>query len=133
MRSTSVKTGLVLVAVLAVLDLLSPLISDGQAPVAADIFSVVLGVLTLVGVALYLAPGTRERAGRGGMWVAVVARSLSALLGIGAFIGPDYPPAWLLVLIAVFLVLTVVAVVLVRPTLARRRPGTADAAPGALA
>ena len=79
MHAASVKTGLVLIAVLAVLDLLSPLISDGQAPVAADVFSVVLGVLTLVGLALYLAPGTRERAGRGGMWTAVVARSLSAL------------------------------------------------------
>ena len=133
MHATSVKTGLVLIAVLAVLDLLSPLISDGQAPVAADVFSVVLGVLTLVGLALYLAPGTRERAGRGGMWTAVVARSLSALLGIGAFIGPDYPPAWLLVLIALFLVLTVVAVVLVRPTLVRRWPTSPDPAPGAFA
>ena len=132
MRSPALVTGLVLVALLAVLDVLSPvLFTPGDVPAAANILSVVLGVVTLIGLALYLAPGTRERAGRPGMWVAVVARVLSALSAVPAFIGPDQPPAALLVVIAVFIVLTIVAVVLVRPALARR-DAAVDRAPGAL-
>jgi uncharacterized membrane protein HdeD (DUF308 family) len=133
MRSPALITGIVLVALLAVLDLLSPVLSDGNAPAAANVLSLVFGVATLVGLALHLAPGTRERAGRTGMWIAVVTRVLSALAGIPAFFGPDYPPAWLLVLIAVFFVITIVAVVLVRPALGRRtRPvDQADPAAGA--
>ncbi|NMO92287.1 hypothetical protein [Actinomycetospora sp. TBRC 11914] len=133
MRSPALVTGLVLFTLLSVLDVLSPLVfSDVGAPPAANVLSVVLGVVTLIGLALHLTPGTRDRAGRTGMWIAVVARVLSALSTVPAFLGPDHAPTWVLVTGAVFIVLTIVGVVLVRPALARHRSPAADPAPGAL-
>lgn len=133
MRSPALVSGIAVFGLLAVLDVLSPVVfADVGAPAVANVLSLVLGVVTLIGLGLYLAPATHDRAGRTGMWIAVVARVLSALTALPAFFGPDQAPTWVLVTAAVFILLTIVGVVLVRPALARRRTTAEDPAPGAL-
>ena len=114
MSDPRVRTGVVVLAVLGVLDLVSPLIfAVPDAPAAADAVSVVLGLVTLVALGFWA-----RRPGRGPLWVTVVGRVLSALPGLLG-LAEDGMPMGLKVAIAVFTVVTVIAVVLVRPGLGR--------------
>ena len=126
MGRSSLLVGVVLLAVLGLLDCFSPLLFGGPegAPAAANTISVVLGVVTLVALVVWAVPSQRASAGgRAGMWIAVVVRALSALLGLLGLTDSG-TPVGLKITIVVFFVLTVVGIVLVRPALGRR--GAAD-------
>jgi hypothetical protein len=95
-----------------VLDLFQLLVlGSPDAPVGVVLTTSGLGVVTLLGVA------AAWRGNRAGLLVAVAARVLDSALGIPAFFLDA--PAWVVVLIAAMLVLTVVGVVLVAPDLRR--------------
>jgi hypothetical protein len=109
---TSAKMGLVALGAAGVLDLFQLLVlGSPDAPVGVVLTTSGLGVVTLLGVA------AAWRGNRAGLLVAVVARVLDSALGIPAFFLDA--PAWVVVLIAAMLVLTVVGVVLVAPDLRR--------------
>jgi hypothetical protein len=115
-RTRSVDLGAVILGALGLLDALSPWVLPAPegAPAFADALSVVFGVGTLVALAIWAA-----RPSRVAMWVAVVLRGISALLGALAF--TDAPPTGLAIILAVLLVVTIVGIVLVVPALRRAR------------
>ncbi|GAB2591458.1 hypothetical protein Aab01nite_39030 [Paractinoplanes abujensis] len=111
-------TGLVICALLALLDLVGSLpMGDVRPPLGVLVAGLVLGLITLAA----LVPAWRGN--RRALLVVVVSRALSALLGIGAFFD-DAAPGAALVGVVVALVLTAVAVVLLVPALrgARAEP-----------
>jgi hypothetical protein len=109
---TTAKMGLVALGAAGVLDLFQLLVlGSPDAPVGVVLTTSGLGVVTLLGVA------AAWRGSRAGLLVAVAARVLDSALGIPAFFLDA--PAWVVVLIAAMLVLTVVGVVLVAPDLRR--------------
>jgi hypothetical protein len=117
MRTTQVTVGAVVLALLGLLDLLSPWITPPppEAPPFVNALSIVLGAGTLVALAVWWA-----RPLRAAMWVAVVLRVLSALLAVPAFLDGALSPGFV-VLAVVLIVLTIVGVVLVRGALGRSR------------
>lgn len=117
MRTRQVTVGAVILALLGLLDALSPWVfpAPADAPPFVDAVSVVLGIGTLVALAVWLA-----RPGRAAMWVAVVLRAISALLAVPAFIGGAIPLG-LGIALVVLIVLTIVGIVLVRGALGRSR------------
>ncbi|GAA4843825.1 hypothetical protein GCM10023201_38450 [Actinomycetospora corticicola] len=117
-----VEIGVVVLAVLGLVDAVSPwlLPAPPDAPPFVDAVSLVLGVLTLVLLAVWWA-----RRSRAALWAAVVIRAVSALLAV---------PAWLsgvggglALVLAVAFVVTVIGIVLVAPALGRSRAGRAPA------
>lgn len=116
------RAGLALLGLLSVFDIGSTFIPAPAdlpgPPVEILIISNLLGLVSLVLVVLMW------RGGRGMVgWVLVTLRGLSALLAVPAFLVEGVPTVFV-VLAAVFLVLTVVGVLLVRPTLRRAPAGT---------
>ena len=116
-QSRQYRIGLVLCAVLAVVDVLSvgAAGADDGPPVAVVAIGFVLGLVTLVGV--WLAWRGDER----GFMTVVVSRVLSALLGIPGFFVEEAPD-WVPAAVGIFLVLTIVALWLLYS--GRRRPAS---------
>ena len=116
-QSRQYRIGLVLCAVLAVVDVLSvgAAGADDGPPVAVVAIGFVLGLVTLVGV--WLAWRGDDR----GFMAVVVSRVLSALLGIPAFFA-DEAPDWAPAAVGIGIVLTIVALWLVYA--GRRRPAS---------
>jgi hypothetical protein len=108
--SSRTRTGLGIAALLGLADVVSAFFPtpDGEVgpPLPIVILGGVLGVITLVGVVLAWRSGSRG-------WLRTVAgvRVLSAISALPGFFVDI--PAWLKLLTAVFVVLTVVCVVLV--------------------
>lgn len=101
--------GLILCTLLGLLDVAGVAgIGLPGAPIALVLLGALLGAITLVGAVL----AWRER--RGGLAAVIVTRVLSALLGIPVFFVDD-APGWARVVVLVALVLTVVALWLIRP------------------
>jgi hypothetical protein len=116
---TTAKMGLVALGAAGVLGLFQLLVlGSPDAPVGVVLTTSGLALVTLVGAA------AAWRGSRAGLLVAVVARVLDSALGIPAFFLDA--PAWVVVLIAAMLVLTVVAFVLVAPDLRRGKPRAAQ-------
>ncbi|MBL7256413.1 hypothetical protein [Paractinoplanes lichenicola] len=104
-------TGLVICALLALLDLVGSLpMGDVQPPVGVIVVGLVLGLITLAA----LVPAWRGN--RRALQVVVGSRVLSALLGIGAYFD-DAAPTWARIGVTVAMLLTAIAVVLVLPAL----------------
>lgn len=114
MRTRTVDLGAVLLAVLGLLDALSPWLMPAppEAPSFADPMSVAFGLATLIALGVWAA-----RASRVALWVAVVLRAISALFAVPAFI--DGVSAGVQVVLVVVVVATIAGIVLVRPALAR--------------
>lgn len=110
-----VEIGVVVLALLGLVDVVSPwlLPAPPEAPPFVDAVSVVLGVLTLVPLALWWARGSRVA-----LWVAVVIRAISALLAIPAWLGGV--SGGLAVAFAVLFAITVVGIAMVAPALSGR-------------
>lgn len=115
MPESRVRTGAVILAVLAVSDILGSLLlpAPAEAPPWASAIGVGFGVVTLAALAVWW-----RSSGRAALWVAVVVRVLSALLPVLGLADPL--PAWIKISVVVTLIVTVIGVVLVRPALARR-------------
>ena len=116
------RTGLVIAALLGVADVVSAFFPtpDGQVgpPLAIVVLGGVIGLATLAAVAV-----AWRRGRRGALRIVAGTRVLSAITALPAFFVDI--PAWLKLLTAVFVVLTVVCVVLVL-TPARRSAALAD-------
>ena len=110
-RSRNLTIGLIISAVLAVVDIVSVsgAGADNGPPVPVLVIGVVLGIITLVGVSL------AWRGKRGGVPTVVVSRVLSALSGIPVFfVGEEEEvPGWVAPSVAVAIVLTIVALALI--------------------
>lgn len=104
-------TGLVLAGLLSIVDLVLAVTGDGEYPPRAiTLTGAALAVATIVGIVLAL------RGRRTGVWIVVVARGLSAVAAIPAFVVGDVPPAAVAAAAAV-VVITVVTVILLSPSL----------------
>jgi hypothetical protein len=103
--NTSIKWGLALSALLALLDIvgLVGLGTDNAPPVPVAIGAAVLGVVTLTATVL-----VRRR---GALATIVSSRVLSALLGLPVYWAGN-PPTWAKIVVGATVVLTVIAVVL---------------------
>lgn len=119
----NVFIGLALLGLLSVFDIVSAFIpvpaDEPGPPIEVLVGGAVLGLVSLALIALVWR-GARGVVG----WVLVALRVLSALLAVPAFIVPEVPTVWV-VLAAVYILLTVVGVVLVRPALRRAPAHTA--------
>jgi hypothetical protein len=120
----SVMTGVVLFGLFGLVDLLSPWIfpAPASAPPIADTITLVAGIVALVALGIWLAT-----AARAAMWVGVVIRVIGGAFSIMAFTDPTVSTGYVVANI-VYLVLTVVAIVLVVPTLRARTGAPQDAA-----
>ena len=109
-------TGAVLFALFAIFDIASPWIfpAPASAPPIANTITLIAGVLALVAVGAWFATGARWA-----MWVGVVIRVIGGVFSIMAFMDPTVSTGFVVANI-VYLVLTVVAIVLVAPTLRGR-------------
>lgn len=112
----SIRTGLVIAAVLGVSDIAT--VGMGGPPLAIAIISAVFGVITLAA----LRPAWRGN--RRGLTAVVVTRALSALATVPAFFGSDVA-AGIRVLAGVLVLAAIVSIVLVAPAL-RDRPVVAS-------
>jgi hypothetical protein len=117
--TTRTRVGLVLAVVLGLADVVSAFFPtpDGEVgpPLAIVILGGVLGLATLAAVAVAWRSGRR-----GALRIVAGTRVLSAITALPAFFVDV--PAWLKLLVAVLVVLTVVCVVLVLSP--ARRPAT---------
>lgn len=112
-RPVSFKAGLIILAVLSVLDLLLPLLSDGEhPPIAVALAASVVGLISLVLIVSAWRGATRA------MPVLIVLRMLSALSAVPAFMAPDVPaPTVGTAALVVALTLVGVALVVIGPRL----------------
>src|ERR1700712_2453863 len=119
-----VLIGAVLFALFGLVDLLSPWIfpAPDDAPAFANTLTAVFGVIALVAIGIWFATASRAA-----MWVGVVIRVIGALFSIMAFTDPAVSTGFLAANV-VYLVLTIVAIVLVVPTLRARAGRGSDAA-----
>ena len=119
--SLQYKIGLVLCALLGVSDVLSVAGAGAEdaPPIPIAVLSVILGLITLVGVFL------AWRGAKKGFIAVVVSRVLSALSAVTAFFVEDVP-GWVPVAVGIGIVITVIALGLL---FSERR----QAAPGPLA
>lgn len=108
MRSRNMTIGLILSAVLGVIDVVSVAGAgaDDGPPAFVLVIGLVLGVVTLVGVAMAWRGNAR------GVRLVVVSRVLSALSGIPAFFADDAPD-WAPPAVGVGIVITIAAVALI--------------------
>jgi hypothetical protein len=123
-RRPSVLTGAVLFALLALVDLLSPWIfpAPADAPAFANTLTAVFGVIGLVAIGIWFATASRAA-----MWVGVVVRVIGALFGVMAFTDPSVSTGFIVANV-VYIVVTIVAIVLVVPTLRGRAARGSDTA-----
>lgn len=113
--SAAVRTGLVLLGVLSLVDVAGILLTDGRTPpIGVAVTGTVLGLLSLV--LLWFA----WRGERGPLVGLIVVRLVSAATAVPAFVVPDVPVG-LVVYAAAFVVLTLVGCGLLVPAL-RRTP-----------
>jgi hypothetical protein len=113
------RTGLVILTLLALLDIVSSVPAGGnRPPVGVIVVGFVLGLISLA------AAVPAWRGNRRAAYVLVGSRALSALLGIGAFFD-DRAPGWVLVGVTVAIVVTAAAIAMMLPSL---RAGRAEAA-----
>jgi hypothetical protein len=112
--STTATVGLVICALLGVVDVISlgGLGADDGPPAGVVVAGAVLGVLTLWGVSI------AWRRQRKGAMIVIVTRVISALLGIPAFFVDDVP-SWVPPVIGVSLALTAAGAGLVVASLRR--------------
>jgi hypothetical protein len=112
----SVMTGVVLFALFGVVDVLSPWIfpAPASAPPIADTITLVAGVIALVVLGIWLATASRAA-----MWVGVVIRVIGGLFSIMAFTDSTVSSGYVIANV-VYLALTIVAIVLIAPTLRAR-------------
>ena len=117
LRRPGVAVGVALSGLLALLDILSPWVFPPPpgAPEFANTLSVLLGVVVLVALGVWVATSNRAA-----MWVVVVIRVIGGLFSILAFTDSTITTG-LMVATAFYLVATIVALVLVAPTLRSRR------------
>ena len=117
-------TGAVLFALFGLFDLLSPWIfpAPANAPAIANVLTAVFGVLALIAIGVWFATASRAA-----MWVGVVIRVIGALFSVLAFTDPSVSTGFIVINI-VYIVLTVVAIVLVAPTLRGRAVRGSDTA-----
>jgi len=116
--SPTFRTGLILAFVLGLLDIVFTFVPVGAGgpPGFILVIGLLLGLITCVGVALVWRSNARAA-----LWAIVVTRILSSLSAIPAF-GADVP-AWIKVLVAVQIVVTVVdLVLLLKPNRLAGRP-----------
>ncbi len=108
-RSRNLTIGLIIAAFLGAVDIISVVGAgaDDGPPLPVLVIGVVLGIITLVGVSL------AWRGRRGGVPTVVVSRVLSALSGVPVFFVGDDAPDWAPPAVAVGIVLTIVALVLI--------------------
>jgi membrane-bound metal-dependent hydrolase YbcI (DUF457 family) len=112
--STRHRAGLALLAVIGLLDYVSlSALGDPDSPKPVIATNVALGVITLVGV-LYATRGSRA-----GLWAAVIASLIAAVLGVPAYFLDA--PALVLVTVTAVIVLTILATGLVAPNLRRAK------------
>lgn len=116
LRRPPIAAGVVLFALFGLVDLLSPWIfpAPASAPPIADTLTLVFGVVALIALGVWLAT-----AARAAMWVGVVIRVIGGAFSIMAFTDPTLSSGYVMANI-VYLVLTVLAIVLVAPTLRAR-------------
>jgi hypothetical protein len=116
LRRPPIAGGVVLFVLFGIVDLLSPWIfpAPADAPAFANIVSVVFGVIALVALGVWL-----RTASRAAMWVGVVVRVIGAAFSVMAFTDPTVSSGFVIANV-VYLVLTIVAIVLVAPTLRAR-------------
>jgi hypothetical protein len=115
MRTPLLTAGLVLSALLGLADLATPLVSDGEhPPMVVAFLGAALGLATLVAVV------PAWRGGRGGAWVVVATRLVSAVTALPAFVVPDVPAEAVLAA-GVGVAVTVLAAGLIVAALTRRR------------
>ena len=108
--STANRIGLGLAVVLSLMDLVALLFptppGEVGPPYVVLVFSAVLGVVTLAAVVVAWRSGSR-----GGLRIVAASRVLSAITALPAFfVGP---PAWIVIVVAVTVVLTIACVLLV--------------------
>ncbi|HEY2221852.1 hypothetical protein [Actinomycetospora sp.] len=113
LRRPPVAAGVALFALFGLLDVLSPWVfpAPADAPDFANTLTLVFGVLALVALGVWLATSARAA-----MWVGVVIRVIGGAFTVLAFTDPTLSTGYV-VANAVYLVLTIVAIVLVAPTL----------------
>ena len=118
LRRPGVATGIVLFALLAVVDVLSPWIypAPADAPAFADALTLAFGVAALLVLAVWIATSARAA-----MWVGLVIRVIGGFFAAFAFTSLSTVSTSFLMISAVYLVATVVGIVLVVPTLRARR------------
>ncbi|HCT77923.1 MAG TPA: hypothetical protein DGG94_16490 [Micromonosporaceae bacterium] len=115
--STGFKTGLVVCALLGLLDVaaLAGMGMDGAPPVGVAIGGGVLGIVTLA------ATIPAWRGGRGAVLTVIASRLISILLGVPVFF-TDEAPGWARIVVSIVIVATVAGVALLAA--AFRRPTT---------
>ena len=115
MNRNAFITGLTIAGLLSIVDIALAFTGNGEYPPrAVAVTGAALGAITIAGIVLAL------RGSGIGVWITVLARCLSALGAVPAFVVGDVPPA-AVAAAAVVVVLTVVALVLLAPAL-RARP-----------
>lgn len=113
MRTPLFTVGLVLAGLLALADLATPFVSDGEhPPMVIAYLGAALGLATLA------ATVPAWWGSRAGGWVVVATRLVSALTGLPAFVVPDVPLEAMLV-VGIGVAATLVAVGLIVPVLVR--------------
>ena len=119
-RSKGFTTGLVIAGLLALGDIATPLVGDGEhPPLAIGLVCAALGLVTAAALA-----AAWRRQSRGAVTAIIVTRLLSAVTAVPAFVA-DGVPAAATAAAAVGMIMTAVAVALIAPRL--RRPVPAHA------
>ena len=122
MANNSVTRGIVILGLLSVFDVLSPAVFPSAGPDVPgpppwiEALTVVLGLTSLILVALIIQAGGGAGALRRQAAGLVGCRVLSALTGVPAFF-VDGVPGWIVAVVAVFVLLTVAGCVLIKPAL----------------
>ena len=116
-RSKAFTTGLVIAALLALGDITTPLLSDGEhPPIVIGLICAALGVITAAAL-----PAAWRRHSRGALTAIIVTRLLSAVTALPAFVADGVPGAAKAAAAAGILV-TAVVVALIAPALRRPVP-----------
>lgn len=129
-RSRSLTAGYAILGLLGLSDALGLILTNGDngPPLAINIIGTVLGLATLVAIfAVFRARRQGAVVPRNMVMTVVVARALSALLGIPAFFADI--PGGVKVFVAVGIALTVVGLALIRPDISEAAPGGAATQP----
>jgi hypothetical protein len=121
MGSQRAVIGAGLLAVLAIADIISVLAT--YTPLAILVIIVALSLITLGALAMWATGRSRRPA----MWTAVASMSVAALLGIPPMLFPDMSVG-ARAYFAIFIVLTIAAIILVRGELTRAAQGTPSTA-----
>jgi hypothetical protein len=111
---TPARAGLVLAGVLGLGDMTLIAGGDGGPPLAVRLVSLALGIATVVAVLVAWRTGAAAA-----LWTVVATRIVSALTALPAFFADDVPTGFVAVA-AVGVLLTLVAIVLLRPALRSR-------------